>query len=129
MNALEVLNELKRTGCEVAFDGDRLLVHGPLTDELRQAIRTNKPEIIALLRSGTGVHNLNEWPPECLESEKRFGCPEARLYPLLGKEVRTPEGTGTLWQVLSVERVGVVREVDGQERVVYFSLEEVRPIG
>ena len=43
------------------------------------------------------------WPPECLESERRFGHRTARLYPLIGVHngVRTPKGIGTLVQAFS----------------------------
>ena len=56
-----------------------------------------------------------EWPEECLESERRFGTRAARLYPLIsheqkadgritnGNAVRTPEGIGTLTQVIGGE--------------------------
>jgi hypothetical protein len=37
-------------------------------------------------------------PPDP-ELERKFGCPEARLYPLLGKWVGTPAGRGVLEQV------------------------------
>lgn len=126
MTPSELLAELERRGIILRPEGDAIHYTAPkgaMTDELREAIRRHKPEIIALLR-----HN-GSWPPECLEAEQRFGCPEARLYPLLGKTVRTPEGTGTLWQVLSAKRIGVVLGADGQRHVAYFSLEEVEPSG
>ena len=51
------------------------------------------------------------WPEPCLAAERRFGRPEARLYPLLGQSVRTPAGTGTLVQVFA-QSVAVVLDAD-----------------
>lgn len=62
------------------------------------------------------------WPPECLASERLYGVRSARLYPLLGRRVTTPAGTGVLLQVFS-SRVAVL--VDGA--VLHFKPEEVRP--
>ncbi len=41
------------------------------------------------------------WPSECLASELKFGTYEARLYPLLQRMVRTPQGPGKLVQVFA----------------------------
>jgi hypothetical protein len=41
------------------------------------------------------------WPPESLEAERRLGHPHARLFPFIGRKVRTPEGPGTLLQVFA----------------------------
>ena len=51
------------------------------------------------------------WPAACLAAERRFGRPEARLYPLLGRTVRTPAGTGTLVQVFA-QAAAVVLDAD-----------------
>lgn len=131
MDANTLFKRLQELGCELQADGDRLRVDAPkgiLSDELCEAIRRHKPEIVALLQSREkeNVRNLDVWPAESLEAESRFGCPEARLYPFLGKTVQTPQGAGVLWQVLSKERVGVVIE-NGERRVVYFSLPEIGP--
>lgn len=50
MTAADVLRRLEEAGCTVRLDGDTLRVRGPLTDNLRAAIKENKPELVALLR-------------------------------------------------------------------------------
>jgi hypothetical protein len=50
LTASEVLKALEKSGCQVTLDGDQLKVRGPLTDDLRQAIREHKPGLIAELR-------------------------------------------------------------------------------
>jgi hypothetical protein len=60
MSALATLSELHRRGARVLASGDTLRVRpGPegLTDDLRDAIRANKAEIIALLE--TPVHSCS----------------------------------------------------------------------
>src|SRR5215472_12847578 len=41
------------------------------------------------------------WPTACFDMEKRFAQPHARLFPFIGRKVRTPGGTGTLLQVFA----------------------------
>jgi len=65
------------------------------------------------------------WPRECLESERKFGTPEAKLYPLLNKNVLTPGGVGILRQVFS-GLTAVVLE-DHPERIRFFDPVEVVP--
>jgi len=49
--AHELLNRLKKAGCEVRVDGETIKVRGgALTDDLRQAIRQNKPHLLAYLQ-------------------------------------------------------------------------------
>ncbi len=54
MTALDVLFKLDQLGCQVFLEGENIRVIPPegvtLTDDLRQAIRENKAEIISLLR-------------------------------------------------------------------------------
>lgn len=54
-------------------------------------------------RRAAETRDVAGWPPECLESERRFGHRAARLYPLIGVHngVRTPRGIGTLVQAFS----------------------------
>jgi hypothetical protein len=59
-------------------------------------------------------------------SQQRFGHKAARLYPLLGRKVRTEEGRGRLWQVLT-GRAGVVLDND-PKKVTFVSVEDVKPL-
>lgn len=53
---------------------------------------------------------------------RRFGCLHARLYPLMGKKVQTPEGEGTLVQVFG-ERAAVNLDCDGSRLAVFLPCE------
>ena len=50
MTPRELLAALTEAGCRMTVDGDFLRVRGPLTDDLRQAIRENKAALLELLR-------------------------------------------------------------------------------
>lgn len=65
------------------------------------------------------------WPPECVDSEQRFGGRFARLLPLLNKEVWTPQGRGVLLQVFR-DRAAVV--MPGAEMMTFISPEEILPL-
>lgn len=89
------------------------------------------------------------WPPECLASERKFGHRAARLYPLIshtqkadgrmtnGNAVRTPQGIGTLLQVIGGEArvlllktkpVLMYRNPDKHGRpTTTFLIEEIEP--
>jgi len=49
----ELLQKLEQHSCQVKADGDKVFVRGPLTDDLRQAIKQHKPELMALLGAYT----------------------------------------------------------------------------
>jgi hypothetical protein len=63
---------------------------------------------------------------EMWRSQQRFGHKTARLYPLVGRKVRTTEGPGKLWQVLA-GRVGVVLDKD-PKKVTFVSVDDVKPL-
>jgi hypothetical protein len=66
------------------------------------------------------------WPTVCLESERKFGTYEARLYPLLHRMVWTPFGPGRLVQVFA-GRTAVILEDDIQ-RLHFLDPEAVQPV-
>jgi hypothetical protein len=41
------------------------------------------------------------WPSASLDAVRRFGQPHAKLFPFIGRKVRTPSGAGTLIQVFA----------------------------
>lgn len=52
MNAWEIVERVRACNAELLVDGSRLLVRGrgqPLSDELREALRTHKAEVINVL--------------------------------------------------------------------------------
>jgi len=66
------------------------------------------------------------WPPASLDAEQRFAKPHAKLFPFLGRKVRTPAGPGTLLQVFA-HRVTVL--LDSQlSKCSFFSHSEVEPV-
>lgn len=59
------------------------------------------------------------------EVERRFGQPHAKLFPFIGRKVRTPEGPGTLIQVFA-DRVTVL--LDSQvSNCAVFKPGEIEP--
>ena len=59
-------------------------------------------------------------------AEKQFAPPHARLFPFLGRKVRTPQGSGVLLQVFA-ERVTVLLDSD-LDRCSFFQPAEVEPV-
>jgi hypothetical protein len=66
------------------------------------------------------------WPPVSLSGERRFRQPHAKLFPFLGRKVRTPAGPGTLPQVFA-DRVTVLLDTE-LSRCSWFSPRQVEPI-
>jgi len=66
------------------------------------------------------------WPPASLDAERRFGQPHAKLFPFLGRKVRTPAGPGTLLQVFS-ERVTVLLDSE-LTHCSFFRPAEIEPV-
>jgi hypothetical protein len=60
------------------------------------------------------------------EAEGRFGQPHAKLFPFIGRKVRTPEGPGTLLQVFA-DRVSVVLDSE-RSRCSFFPPGRVEPV-
>ena len=66
------------------------------------------------------------WAPESRDAVSRFGQPHAKLFPFLGRKVRTPKGPGTLLQVFA-ERVTVLLDSE-LSRCAWFHPGEVEPV-
>jgi hypothetical protein len=114
--AEELLQEVEARGVTVVADGGDLRIRpaSRLTPELVEGLRARKAELVERL----------SWPEECLAAERECGHPCGRLFPLVGRLVRTPAGCGRLVAALP-ERAVVV--VGG--RYEAFILGEVRPAG
>jgi len=65
------------------------------------------------------------WPLVSLDAERRFGQPHAKLFPFIGRKVRTPAGPGTLLLVFA-DRVTVVLDSELSGCAV-FALKEIVP--
>ena len=120
MTVPEAVDALRRIGGIRLVDGNRLQVRlpRPLPPALEVAVstlRSHKPEVVALLKG-------SQWPAESHASQTRFGVPSAKLYPLLGHLVLTPEGVGRLLQVFD-DRVRVLFK--GETKTREFRPEEI----
>ena len=82
MKPIDVLALLRQSGCLITIEGDSLRVQGPLTDDLRQATRQNKPALLTLLRAFT--------PPVILEPNGEDPL-DYRLAPLTGEWRHEPD--------------------------------------
>lgn len=108
----------------------------PVIPAVKNAIgilREHKQETVALLseRTKSNLPESRNWPCASLEAEKRFGQPQARLYPFIGRQVRTPRGTGRLLQVFSDRAVvlldGEFAKPQGEQREAYFDPCDICP--
>jgi hypothetical protein len=66
------------------------------------------------------------WPPESLHAQRRFAQPHAKLFPFIGRKVRTPAGPGTLLQVFA-DRVTVVLDSE-LPRCSFFLPDQIEPV-
>jgi hypothetical protein len=85
--------------------------------------QSNQPR---LLRNRPYRRTERDWPVESLDAVRRFGQPHAKLFPFIGRKVRTPAGPGTLLQVFS-ERVTVVLDSE-LSRCSVFQPGEIEPV-
>jgi len=74
----------------------------------------------------TNVAAENGWQLECQRAEERFAQAHAKLFPLLGRKVRTPAGPGTLLQVFA-DRVAVVLDSE-LSKCSCFSPDQIEPV-
>lgn len=64
--------------------------------------------------------------PQPQDAEGRVGLPHARLFPFLGRKVRTPTGPGTLIQVFA-ERVTVLLDSE-RDKCSFFRPAQIEPV-
>lgn len=75
----------------------------------RRALESSQGAALTYEKNETNEKRVNDpcrqvarpWPAASLEAERRFGRPHAKLFPFLGRKVRTPVGVGTLIQVIA----------------------------
>lgn len=75
----------------------------------------------------TKLPEAPDWPEESLESERCFGHATARLYPFIGRQVRTPLGSGVLWQAFT-ERSGIILDAE-PGKVTFMPTTQILPGG
>jgi hypothetical protein len=100
MTPIELVTVLHTAGCRLIPEGEHLRVQDPqhaLTDDLRQAIREHKPELLRLLAQTTPVH-------ESPLAEAPVLRPPEVLYPSSqrSKDLETPPVT---WRCPCCKRI------------------------
>jgi hypothetical protein len=83
-----------------------------------------KPQEVS--RRSSSSSPSGTWPCASLDTERRFAQPHAKLFPFIGRKVKTPAGTGTLIQVFA-GRVTVLLESD-MEKCAFFKPAEIEPV-
>jgi len=146
MTAETLVAALEQGGVRLRIEGDRLKLEAPAdkvpSPETIAGLRENKSAVVEYLRGrsqprgiqfssfpdpiGWKTEKLGGWPHESFESERRFGQPHAKLFPFLGRKVRTPGGPGTLIQVFA-DRVTVLLDAE-LSQCSFFRPVEIEPL-
>jgi hypothetical protein len=155
--AIAAVNRLRDIGARLSVENGNVRIayrcapaQLPTVKKAISVVRQHKAEVIACLgdrgsgglphealgrpetrmagRTGIGWDALN-WQSDSLQAERRFGM-AARLYPFIGRKVRTPQGVGKLVQVFR-DRATVVVEDHGDEnrQALSFAPTDIFPIG
>jgi hypothetical protein len=123
-----IVSRLEESGGTLVLDGDRIRYSVPSGDaEVRALLfelRKRREEVRGLLAQRAAQQR--SCPPTLFEAERRFGQPHARLFPFLGRKVRTPAGPGTLLQVFA-ERVTVLLDSE-LSKCSFFRPAEIEPV-
>lgn len=127
--APEVVSRIEELGGYVALDTDgeiryRVPKDNPEAQGLLAELRKHRERVMELLRQRK-AHECN-WPPESFDYERRFGRSHSKLFPFIGRKVRTPNGPGTLIQVFA-NRVTVVLDAE-ISRCSFFVPGQVEPV-
>jgi hypothetical protein len=130
MDLLQIVSRLEQAGGELSLNGDRIEYAIPRgnqeAQELLAELREHRKTLADFLRQRVHEH-AQKWPPESYQAIRRFGQPHARLFPFIGRKVRTPGGPGTLIQVFA-DRVTVLLEAD-LNKCSWFAPGEISPAG
>lgn len=124
----DVVSRLERGGGKLALDGERIRYSIPGGDiealALLAELRQHRDGVKALLAQR--ATDQSSWTPASADAERRFGQPHARLFPFLGRKVRTPNGPGTLLQVFA-DRVTVLLDSE-LSKCSFFRPGEIEPV-
>lgn len=123
--AESVVERIEGAGGALRVSGERIRYRLPEdAAHLLGGLRAHKQEVLLLLRKrgGSGL----QWPSESLDAERKFGQPHAKLFPFIGRKVRTPEGARTLVQVFRDRATALLdRDVD---KCAWFQPGQVEPV-
>ena len=127
-NLSEIVSLLEKGGGKLALDGERIRYSIPSGDAealaLLSELRKHRDGVKGLLRQRAA--KLRGWPPASAHAEQCFCQPHARLFPFLGRKVRTPNGPGTLLQVFA-SRVTVLLDSE-LSKCSFFRPAEIEPV-
>jgi hypothetical protein len=146
MTAETLVAVLEQEGIRLRVEGERLKIEAPVnkvpSPETIAGLRENKAAVVEYIRGrsrspgiqlssfpdpiGRKPEKLESWPPESFEAARRFMQPHAKLFPFIGRKVRTPDGPGTLIQVFA-DRVTVVLDSE-LSRCSFFVPRETKPV-
>jgi hypothetical protein len=123
----QIIARLEDGGGRLELAGDRIGYSvpsgNPEAQKLLAELRKHREEVAEFLRRRA---EEKKWPDASLDAERRFGQSHAKLFPYLGRKVRTPGGPGTLIQVFA-DRVTVVLDSE-LSRCSFFSPSQIEPI-
>jgi hypothetical protein len=124
----QIVSRLEQGGGTLALDGDRIRYSVPKgsreAQELLAELRKHREGVTELLRQRAKEPGE---PSASFDAERRFGQPHARLFPYIGRKVRTPRGHGTLLQVFA-ERATVLLDSEREGSCARFLPAEISPI-
>jgi hypothetical protein len=146
MTAETLVAVLEQDGVRLRVEGEKLKLEVPAdkvpSPETIAGLRENKAAVVEYLRGrrqpqeiqfssfpgpiARKTEKLGNWPPESFEIAGRFAQPHAKLFPFLGRKVRTPGGPGTLLQVFA-DRVTVLLDSEFC-RCSFFRPGEIEPV-
>ncbi len=139
MDVGQAVETLKSLGANLSLEGEEIHIayrcrsyELPIVRVAIAILKKHKHEAIACLSSKKDIHPVEPcWPSGSHGAVEKFGDWSARLYPFIGRTVRTPKGLGELLQVfrdratvlLDSERIRLERE----QRVSLFDPRDVCP--
>lgn len=117
---MEIVSRLEESGGTLILDGDRIRYSVPKGDGEAQTLlaelRKHREIVKGLLRRRVAAE----------DAKRHFGQPHAKLFPFIGRKVKTPAGIGTLIQVFA-GRVTVVLE-SNMDKCTVFEPAEIEPV-
>jgi hypothetical protein len=137
---------LEQEGVRLRVEGEKLKLEAPAdrlpAQETIAGLRQNKAAVLKYLRERgqpreiqfvslsdpmlRRTDKLGNQPAGSLDAELRFGQPHAKLFPFLGRKVRTPAGLGMLLQVFA-DRCTVLLDSD-LAQCARFAPGEIEPV-
>jgi hypothetical protein len=145
MTVETLVAELEQDGIRLRAEGEKLKLKAPAdkvpSAETIAGLRENRNAVLEYLKERSqsrGIQSvslldpiprktdkLEHWPIESVNAKIRFGQAHARLFPFIGRKVRTPNGPGTLIQVFA-EKVTVLLDTE-LTKCKFFTPDEIQP--